>query len=530
MSMSRKILCYVVLIAMQTYAEEISCQNISQNTWFPRSFSSSKTREMISLHDYALRKNILSFSMEYAQNFGCHDDRLGSLPFWSGTNTMTIGTNDGKATLDAYQFGMGDVLTEGSITLNPKVQSVGGELLWRVAYDEQDKGPFFQVKVPIAAMSINPEVSETVATLSADQDVDWTGYPAQSIRFKTLTEALINSYEHREPDFQFGRLCAGKKSVVRCADIEAVAGYHFYSTEKGFFSAGFKVSVPTGNVPNAEFLLEPIVGRGGHWGLGAELAGNGKLYSGDCGDLYLSARGDVLHLTSGRAPHWRSFDLKKNGVGSKYLMVQRYVVSVDTSGDEVVMPSDLSSAINITTLPVISTFSVEGSVAVGLTYEKSNWHTSLIGEVWGRSAECLRIDCDLAAEQKDQSLNDYAVLGRQIPEKDIGGTVDLYYCEPLAKINKSATRITTAGMADATVKDARLSANRIPSNYDDALDIAGAQAPYVVTGKVTAEAGYCWKDNSLEPHVSVFGSVEFANQSSKFENLWSVGLQGSLAF
>ncbi|MBM17497.1 MAG: hypothetical protein CL947_00330 [Epsilonproteobacteria bacterium] len=547
--------------ACDSDCQKSDCDAISQNLWMPRPFSSYKTREMILLQDHKSLENVLSFATEYMQNFGCHSDRLGSLPFWSGTNTMIIGTNDGKSDLDAYQFGLGEVETPGSITMNPQVQHVGAEMLWRVLHSPDKHGCYFQVKVPLGAMMIDPNVTEvapkykplSITTAGGVEDApnledpDWSFYPVTCNRYTTLTEALTASFDHREPDMQFARLYPGKATVIRCGDIEAVAGYNVYVSEQGYVGGGFKVTCPTGNVPDSQFMLEPIFGRAGHWGIGAELHGNYMTY--ECDDLTvsLSMRGDVLHLRPGRKPDWRTFDLALNGVGSKYLLVQRYIGQLDPNNPELIVRagSEIEPAGNITTMPVRSKISVEGSVALACHVQKENWNASLISEFWGRSQECLSIDINQrlaggragAVEERTKSLNEYAVLGRQINEKDLKGADDinptavLDYCEPKATIKQSVARqVTTTNTDPDNVKDAKLDANRIPEDPYVALDITGAQAPRALTGKVTVEAGYTWTTSELAPHVSLFGGVEFANQRSKFENLWSVGLQGSMVF
>lgn len=524
-----------------TNCDTTSCQAISQNLWQPRSFSSYKTREIIALQNYELQKNILSVSFEYMQSFGNDCDRLGALPFWSGTNTMTIGSNDGKSNLDAYQFGLGkDIIKTGSITLKPEVQHVGGELLWRILYSSDEPGVYGQVKIPLGAMMMRTKIDEDPAIVQAAQDSNWARYPELSVRFKTIQEALISNFEHRAPDYQYGRLCWGRNSVVRCGDIEVVGGYNFQVSDNGYFGAGFKVSCPTGSVPQAKFLLEPIFGRAGYWGVGADVQGSYDVYENEDMILRLSFRGDILHLFSGRTPNWRSLDLKLNGPGSKYLLLQRYFTNLGTmtmgsmvKGEEF-RSSDVSiiPAINITTVPVLSTIPIEGSFALAIAAQQENWNLSLIAEFWGRSQESLQLDCLAISKLQDAHLNDYAVLGRQI-DKDYAPTtaVNLYLCEPKATIGKSADRKLTPGEDPLKgILDAKKSINRIPANYKDALDVQGAQAPRALTGKITAEFGYTWLESDVLPHVSIFGGLEFADTSSKFMNLWSVGMQGSVSF
>ena len=524
------------LSVIQVHCKTTDCQTISQNFWLPRSFSSYRSREYIDLQTHELQKNTVHFSFEHMNSFGNDCQRLGSLPWWSGTSTMTIGSNNGKSDLDAYQFGLGLIVLEtGSITLQPNVQHVGAEVLWKTRYNLDAPGAYGQVKVPLGAMMISTRVVENHAQLLAAQDPECTLYPLLSARFKTIQEALMANFEHRQPDYQFGRLCAGRNTVIRCGDIEVVAGYNFYVSKEGFFGAGFKLSCPTGNVPQAKFLLEPIFGRAGHWGVGAEFQGSYKVYENEHTKLHFSVNGDILHLLPGRTPHWRSLDLKLNGSGSKYLLLQRYVPVLSTAGatkgQEFRSPDlAITPAINITTVPVSSTIPVEGSVSLALAAQRENWNAGLIVEFWGRAQECLQLDYLSISKFHDKYLNDYAVLGRQISRNYDTGT-DLYLCEPKAKINKSADRKTTPG--EDTVKgilDARDSKNRIPADYKDALDIQRAQAPQALTGKITTEFGYTWLESNIAPHISIFGGLEFANKRSKFENLWSIGAQGSLSF
>ena len=72
--------------------------------------------------------------------------------------------------------------------------------------------------------------------------------------------------------------------------------------------------------------------------------------------------------------------------------------------------------------------------------------------------------------------------------------------------------------------------NRISADYNVALDICGAAAHRIFTGKVLAECGYMWADNVYLPHISVFAGAELAGKKNHTGNLWSVGLQGSLQF
>ena len=464
---------------------------------------------------------------------------------------MTIGKNDGLSDLDAYQFGLGEATTQGSITLTPRIQQASGQLFWRKLQHADERGLYATLKLPVGAMIVEHCVSETPAQISQVED-DWSKYTVLANRFDTIEEALIGGFENKEPDFKYGRLSKEKLSVVRVGDLEFALGYNPYVGDRGYVGVGFKFSAPTGNVPTARYMLEPIVGRAGHWSVGGEVHGRFSVYECDDYELDLQMRGEVLHLTSGRKPHWRSFDLAANGDGSKYMLLQRYKTEKVVGGSgTVVVPDIITPAINVTTVPVLSRISAEGNFALMLDFKKDCWNMSLSGEIWGRSSECLEIDtCRLARYSDKLNLNDYAVLGRQVSRDDrftdnvANAAANLNFAEPAAKINESVDRITASGTAPAgpavaptlstaqadKVKDATVSANRIPADFETALNVAGAQAPRVITGKVTVEAGYTFKDSCHMPHVSLYGGVEIADKTSRAPNFWSLGLQGSMQF
>lgn len=560
----------------------------SRNTYLPRAFSSYSMHEvlhnenLVSLnHEKEDHQAYFAFTMEYMQNFGakCGSCRsnLGALPFWSGTNSMTIGNNDGRADVDAYQFGLGDVKVDadgiaGRVFLCPKVQQIGSDFMFYYTYANNRPSMYFKFHAPLGAMMIDPQLSEgpaaepnddlsfhqhTAAPSGTDIDFQFTKYPSPGRRYKSIVHAWIggsgasdsiDGSSSRPLRLSKGRFSVARRTEIRMADLSFSLGYNFLVKDNGFLSAGFKFTCPTGNAPRNDFALEPIFGRGGAWGVGGEVSGYYKLWQhcrNDSKYLDMTVQGEVLHLVPGKKINYRSFDLKQNGPGSKYLIVQHYqdVYFKNSSNimEQISSPGALEQVINITTLPVISKIGVEGSLAALFKYHHDNWSVGLGGEVWGRSQEKLSIDIYSATVLRLADLNHYAVLGRQLSAYSIDGQaadLNTYYCEPLARINKSQDPVILVGTpptvtAPATlpdgIADARISTNRIPATFDDALDICGAQAPSVVTGKLFAELEHTWKNCHYAPSIGIVGGIEFANNNS-VPWMWSAGLQGHLRF
>lgn len=589
---------------------KIPC-SFSKNYWLPHSFSSSSLKDLQQekylwneILEYQNQNFEISFLVEYQQSLPGKCDNcknLGSMPFWSGTNSMTFGTNNGKADIDAYQLGIGNLKVNqegvsGKIELNPKVRQVGADMMLYYVREKEKAGVYFKIHAPLVAVTMTPQFQETdFVSMSASNAFQETTEPSDPNN--PATSATITYYDWRYPIIEGqnfvsnyltggtlecnqldgnifrplrlnkGRIAPKSQTEIRLADLSFSLGYNFVVKEKGFFGAAFKLTCPTGNVPTSDFMLEPIVGRGGYWGVGAEITGKGKIwengFGSDCIDFWV--QGEVLHLIPGKRPNMRSFDLKQNGPGSKYLLVQHYAPQYERQENDPfyfqtsLQPEILYSAIDITTVPVISKITVEGSCAVLFDYHHEAWNIALGAEVWGRSAECLKIDTESAVERRHPNLNEFAVVGRQHGSYLIDGNGQeffTYYCEPLARINVSQNPVVLVGVppylhgnyesgfvqpgvvAEITaptelpegIADARNSLSRIPAKFEDALNIAGARIAAAVSGKLFGQAGYTFKDCKFTPYIAIHGSVELTGKTNNALDIWAAGIQMGLNF
>jgi len=557
---------------------------ISNNTFLPRSLLSH------SLNDILLEKTLFTAKAlnkretaagllsEYSQNFYAKNSsrNLGSMPFWSGTNTMTIGNNDGRADVDAYQFGLGDIKVDqegigGTISLNPTIQLLATQMLFYLVGKKYSPAIFFKVDIPLGRYRVFSNASEN-PTANANNNLNfnqhtanpngteiayqWTKYPISGERPESLLAAWFgyidnsNDIDENLPYstlLEKGRIATYETRSVGISDMSLSIGYNIIAQENSLLGIGLKASFPLGNVATANYLLEPIFGRAGAWAIGAEVMGYHQFWNDpkDLKKLYLWLQGDILHLIPGKFVNYRSFDLKQNGPGSKYLLVQHYPAGYERDknyvGYKEFVPSTIQPVINITTLPVISHISLEGSCALMLDYHYTNYNAGIGVEFWARSHERLSIDIDLVIDTHYSNLNNYAVLGRQIDSYTINeqeNIVHTYYCEPLAKINKSQDPVRLVGTPPSVtapdnlpegIKDARSPQNRIPSKFEDALDIKAAQARRSFSGTIFAQLGYTGAINTMPANASLFTTFEFNNQYTSL-GFWTVGFQGSFNF
>lgn len=568
----------------------------SKNFYMPHSFLSGSATDLLQqkylmnpIYDHVDRFLQISFMVQYQQSITPHSGKnnLGSMAFWSGTNTMTFGNNNGKSDLDIYQFGLGDIKVNkdgvaGTITLNPLISQVGSDFLIYYMREKDRPGFYFKIHAPVSSMTIKPGWDEVYyENLSHSDAFHQITQPSDPNDPATSTE--ITYYDWRYPSIKTersgsiggywsgatldysrldgnvlkpirlhsGRLIFGKETVTKFAEFALSMGYNWVMEEKGFFGTAIKCSYPTGNLAAGDFILEPIVGRSGLLGIGFETTGRYRIWENSRSEhsLDIWMNGEVLHLIAIRKPNMRSFDLKLNGKGSKYMLVQNYGAEYrPTFGpvDVSLQPQIVHPAINITTLPVLSSIDVEGAFAVLFDYYHYKGMNFAVGaEVWGRSAERLQIDTFNAAAQRFPNLNDFAVIGRQhgsylIDNQDPSiNPVYTYYCEPLATISKSQDAVRLVGVPPVVtaplevpqgIADARDSKNRIPAKFEDALDIAGACTSSIYIAKLFTQIGYAWKDYFYVPSIGLNGSIEFAPNTNNTVAFWALGAQFAMSF
>jgi hypothetical protein len=558
----------------------VDCKT-SRNFFHMRAFSSSSIREIYMIkpmymadkpNEFGWRKTF-AFALEYMTNFGgqcsqgCNAS-IASIPFWSGTNTMTYGNNNGNSDLDAYQFGMGEISNPGTISLDVDIMHVGCDLLFQTAHNSHNRGFYCTIRAPIGAMTIQTNLSEKLGSRDTAADLVteqiWLQYPSIANQYKSLTEAfqagilssstniIIQSGTHKPFALDKARFSAYRLVAIRIADLCASFGYSFYNSDNGFISLGAKFIAPTGNMPTGRHVLEPVFGHAAHWGVGAEVTGHYKIWEDARKDRGLDfwLKGDVMHLRSGRRPNYRTFDLKQNGPGSKYLLIQKYFLSTPTATNPTgAIPSYITQAANITTLPVISRFNVEGTAAVVFDFHERNWNIAVGAEYWCRGHESLNLDAVHLLHVDAAILNEYAVLGRQVSDDSRNylynptsePVLSVHLCEPLATINKSLPRVIGTGTPPTVIAptppypegiaDARIASNRIPQDLNQALDVQGAATQQAMTAKLSGQFGYTWKEYRFTPNLSLIANGEFAlGGGNATINTYSVGAQGSLSF
>jgi hypothetical protein len=518
----------------------------SQNLYQPHAFSASSSREIMleiaawyPMPDEEGWHGTFGVGFDYMHTFnssGCSINSdtitgccttLGSLPFWASnsSNRMSLGNNTSGSDMDVYQIGLGPVTTTGAVQLNPIVFQAGADFLLYVGAHKTERGFFFKIHAPVGVTSIDPN-------LSYSDNITPVAYPQGA--FNNAATTVAAPYLNIEQAFKggqsagflqpmvFGLIDCKRTSSAQFGDIEFVLGYNVFVDDAKHFGVGVKFSAPTGNSAEGIYVLEPIFGRNGHWGAGADFIGHWKFWESDSSDdrwaqLFLDAT--ILHLF--KSKHTRSFDLLNNGAGSKYLLLAQYNTAIPA-----VFQNSIINAVNITTVGVQSTFAVEGNFALGFDAHWKNWSLHVGYEGWGRTCEQLCLDCTCPGST---NYSNYAVLGRQTPFSSANGTTAINLCQPTATIGASVAQVNT--LPSAQVADATNVANRLPATAELSLDVDAQRARAVYTSKPYGEIRYTWTDSDYVPYLAVTGGAEIPNtHKNEAAKFWNIGLNGGMAF
>ena len=518
---------FFILLTSLLYASLSAEISVSANLFLGRSFSANIAREMM------MTGPINQFSSGNANGFFAIDGAyqrmwnqsetqgIGAYPFWSEFNSMTVGNNSGNYNIDAYQFGLGPVTTNGSISLNPTIYQDGSDFMFYVRGKQYGWSPFAKIKSALTAMVVNPGLNEinpvTPVIYPAGALLELNGVaPTLPSNPETVPDpansmmqafAGISGGQSAQGNFrpmEKGLINGVQSTGAHLSDTEITLGYNYTCDQTdNTVSFGLRITAPTGNKPKGIYILEPINGRGGYWGVGGYLAGTYEFWhnKADRNNLQLNFMSSGVHLCGTSVV--RSYDLTANGHGSKYLLVADY--------QDNIYQQSIQNLVNVATLQSQSSFAFEGDAALAITYNHGGFSVDLGYNVWGRTGETLTIT-ELFDNQR------YAILGRQgLSNASTGANTTL--CQPTATIELSAATATTPGGA---IFDATIPANRISGA--DAFDTAITAQYAAVTSKLFAKVGYNWKDCDCCPYVNIMGECEWSNISNNALPQWSLAL------
>ena len=506
---------------------------INHSTFFTRPFCMDMAREVMQeqsawsdLQDTKDWFGTFQISAQYYHNMNSTSPTgIGAYPFWSGTNSMTVGNNAYGATqtydVDAYQFGLGPVANSGTITISPEMYSSGINFFLYAGNHEFSPGVFTKFQFSVGAAFMNPHLVESPeiqgVIYSAGQMS--TGNQAIGPIYENMSQAFTGYASAGNPvisgipthsiftGLQYGTINGKISTQAQLSDIDFVVGYNFLANDHANVGLALRLSAPIALCPSGYYLLEPLFGKGGGWGIGGELISHGKIWE-KSENQYLEVwvDGYMMHLF--RSIQYRSYDTIANGKGSRYLLVGDFGNTGSTSANS------FQPLINQTSLISFSIFPFIVDAAGYLQYTHENWKLGAGYNISGRCQETLiLID--------SYTVQEFAIVGQQ-PNYNTGTFSVANQIDPAAKINQAMPSAQGSGQT--------VTPFLCLQNSQEALDIQGACQPGSWTSKLFGQIAYVWQDSNFCPTLAAQGSTEFSMSGNSAVSQWSIGIRGGISF
>jgi len=332
--------------------------------------------------------------------------------------------------------------------------------------------------------------------------------PASLLQKLNATEAFNN------PLWKYGKIKCGVQKLAGLADINGKLGFDFMQKKSIHLSGYGKVVIPTGYEPTAEFMFEPIVGNGQHFGLGVGATIDVKLIDKEKKRLTFASNIDYVYLFSNTQK--RSFDLTSNGQWSRYLLV------VDRERAK----RTLQPGINFFTQDarVTPKSEINWTNSLNFSFKKIMFEAGY--NFWYKSKESIRLNACLPKE--------LFIANTHFGTRDIRNAGDVVDDE-LFDIQSFSSATIKKHLSDNE-------ADREPNPADAAdllvpvftkniksgdLNLCSGAHPSYTSHKFYLATGLnaSWKKQPFQAHVG--GSYEFAD-GNKGLDLWSIWLKFSI--
>ena len=311
-----------------------------------------------------------------------------------------------------------------------------------------------------------------------------------------------------ENELCFGVICKDRIQETRLAEVRLALGYYAYKCDRWGVAVKLVGAIPAGNVPEAQFLFEPVVGNGGHGELGGGLMAHARAYecaNGGHWDWYLD--GYVTHMFKSRTQR-RLFDLKNNGCFSRYLLLKQFATNGDLIG--------LERGPNVFAQPMKVRIDVQGDVSTMFSYHGSCWTGDIGYNFWGRSKEkCQELGCCIPEGM-------YGIKGT-LPVCSFTGNEQ----KPLDADVRTASTSTINSSSGTQGDDDGPEPTFVTC---DDLDICSTLNPSAHTHSVFFNAGYSSEDADYNSFFGVGGKVEFAPSCQFAVEQWHIWASGSVNF
>lgn len=287
---------------------------------------------------------------------------------------------------------------KSTITFSPRIENISCDFGAYVGLDEWFEGTYIRFHAPLVLTSWNLCLREVVEAYGSASYP--AGYMANDVVLRGNMSRDVTSWfagcqqvGDIEP-LKYGKI-NGQQSRSGLSEIQVAFGWNFVLDDDYHFGLNLRTSIPTSNRSTSFYFFEPMIGNGGHWELGFGMTGHAHLWS-NCDETRSFALYGDLNLTHlFDNTQRRSFDFKKNGASSRYMLledmgspvVQGLMVGGAVAENQ--YRGRLIPAVNVTTLLVDVSVALQVDAVLKLAYYHNCFTVEIGYDFWGRTSESI---------------------------------------------------------------------------------------------------------------------------------------------
>lgn len=451
------------------------------------------------------------------------------------------------------------------VCFDPQIKNMIVDVQGYIGLDTVLPGLYMRLDIPVVHSSWDLGFKEFIQNAGINFD------PAGYMSTASIARADLPQGVNLTGDATFGDMIYplrygkifGREVTNAIAELRFVLGWNATGPD---YHAGInlRVNAPTGNRPKGQFLFESIVGNGKHWEVGAGLTTHYDFWQSKDTihglGVYFDANFTHLFATS----QVRSFDLRANGQGSRYMLIQdmgnqstNLLLGLDGPAAPYQYTSDLFMLINKTSLPVKVSVALQADMACKLSYNYRDFAIDLGYGFYGRSQETFHhrkkflsnrfalkgdgqlygfdsIDAStvaLDASQHNATLHAGQGLGN-------GDYTNANIDSPIqaADAHGLLNQLTSSDSAVLGIAQAPAHTSNPPVLIaDNDLSCCAPMLPRALTNKLFFHIGNIWQDQACcwKPFFGIGGEVEWAGGNpckNSACSQWSVWAKGGIGF
>lgn len=403
------------------------------------------------------------------------------------------------------------------IAIAPKQSQIGAGFYLRQSFcqnEDKGRGFFWSMSFPILSVKNKIDFREDIIDDGGGAALTTPSGGVNKITNDVVVANMTQAFE--QEDWRAGKIdttgcCPQHKTGV--ADMELKVGYEWLEHDPCHLETYLGLKVPTGNKPTGEYMFEPVVGNGRHWGIMWGNAVGVEIWKDEGTDRHLRVEANTHAQYLFRNTQCRSVDLM-NKPWSRYIQmyqdINQAVTASNFTGNNSVLSVNYSTpGINLLTIPLNVRPGFSYNTTGCLLFRTSKFQIEGGYNLYCRQSECIKLPCPWV---EGPAIKHIAGAGQTNPLRDITGNFRIEQIAP------SGSQFTLLGDYKFNlIKEAD-------------LDLISASNPCIISHTLYASLGWNWNDRKYPFFINGGGSYEFSHSNNAVMERWLGWIKGGLSF